>query len=263
MERLKDWDPSSCDSKSNYMGDRSHFHWYVFPLCKTRDSDLLTESNWECITKELQADKVPGCEIHRFGHWACGYYEIILIHPWHKSLLDKAYDIERALYNYPVFSDDHYSQLQWDNQAEQWESWVRRDFTCEIENTYDVDLIDVPDSELWCYFDYCADKANTYWEDEGSSGMYISVTHVAEKVTLEDMILKLPDIKVSTELLTELPHSFYHLMAQHGIKVKTLDDTLFEVPDFIAVQYDKRAQCLTLRDVIKAYIRDNKDVPLE
>jgi hypothetical protein len=89
------------------MGDTvSIDEWYVVPQNKTRDANVLDESNFDCILKHLggESDTV---EVHRFGHWACGWYELILVHPSRKNEVEK---IEKDLDNYPVFDEDHYSQ---------------------------------------------------------------------------------------------------------------------------------------------------------
>ena len=82
-EHLELWSadgPTAFDSAANYAGaDLSDF--YVAPVSITRDSGLLERSNWEVVTAEiasLASHKETG--VATMGHWACGWYEIFLIH---------------------------------------------------------------------------------------------------------------------------------------------------------------------------------------
>jgi hypothetical protein len=45
-------------------------------------------------------------QVHRFGHWACGWFELILINPVNKDIVKKAEDIMSALSDYPVVDED-------------------------------------------------------------------------------------------------------------------------------------------------------------
>ena len=92
--------------------------WIILPTARNRDSDLLSESNFTVALQMLsgEGDKV---EVHRFGHWACGYYEIIAVHP---DLARIAEEIEAALDGYPILDDEHFSELEHETAYGDWGS---------------------------------------------------------------------------------------------------------------------------------------------
>ena len=69
--------PSGWDSPANYIGQREFPGWYSL-LTRTRDSRCLEESNWRSALRVLggESDTVV---IHRFGHWACGWWESLAV----------------------------------------------------------------------------------------------------------------------------------------------------------------------------------------
>lgn len=69
--------PSAFDSISNYAGSIPDPKWLVL-LARNRDSDILTESNWECALKQLGGES-DDCQVFRFGHWACGWIEYLCV----------------------------------------------------------------------------------------------------------------------------------------------------------------------------------------
>lgn len=123
-EHLERWTPdgpTAFDSAANYAGaDLSDF--YVAPVSVTRDSKLLERSNWEVVTKELyelsEHDETGSVSM---GHWACGWYEIFLIHKDDAPALKVADEWVCALESYPVADESHWSEMEWNAVAEWWE----------------------------------------------------------------------------------------------------------------------------------------------
>jgi hypothetical protein len=109
--------PSGFDSYSNYIGEIPSDSLLVV-LTRSRDSDILTESNWEVALERLggESDTV---EIHRFGHWACGWWEALCVQAGSKEE-DEAVEIESDLEAYPVLSDDHFSEAESDEAHRVW-----------------------------------------------------------------------------------------------------------------------------------------------
>jgi len=113
------WTPStgfsSFDSADNYAGET--VDGYVI-LVRTRDSDALTRSNWEVGRKRL-----PDAEVCSFGHWMCGWVEQLIV-PTNApdAVLIEAAQIIDDIGNYPVLDDDHFSNLEYDEACDCWES---------------------------------------------------------------------------------------------------------------------------------------------
>jgi hypothetical protein len=124
-KRLERWDhPTGFDSNANFIGYKPT--GYVI-YSRNRDSSILEETNFAAILKDLggEGDLV---RVVRHGHWACGWIEYITVDDTAPaSLLDQCVDIVRALSDYPVYSDDLYSEAQWEAIAEHWERSNLRD----------------------------------------------------------------------------------------------------------------------------------------
>jgi len=93
---------------------------FVF-LGRHRDSDLLTESNFECALAALggESDTV---RVVREGHWAVGWVEWIAIHESDTKALNIADDILCALSDYPVLDESDFSEREWNAAQDCWES---------------------------------------------------------------------------------------------------------------------------------------------
>jgi hypothetical protein len=98
--------------------------WLVGPVSQTRDSGPLDRSNFECFVKALggEGDDV---EIHRFGHWGPGWFEIVLINPANLELVKQAEEMESALADYPVLDEMHHSGLEHEEASEIWRNCYR------------------------------------------------------------------------------------------------------------------------------------------
>lgn len=114
--KYSSFQPTGFDIKG--LGLPEQQDWIVAGF-RHRDGDILEESNWEVTCKELpEGDNV---EIHRFGHWAVGWIELILVRPdTPESRI--AEEIEGALSDYPVLSDDDYSNRCWNAIHDEWEN---------------------------------------------------------------------------------------------------------------------------------------------
>ena len=101
--------PTGFDSYSNYVGKTPPKNWLVV-LTRTRDSDCLTESNWECALEELGGESET-VRIDRFGHWAGGWWESLSVKVGSKAELIGR-EIEGCLSDYPVLNEEHYSDKE-------------------------------------------------------------------------------------------------------------------------------------------------------
>jgi hypothetical protein len=97
------------DSWSNYGGP--NLGNLVVVIGQNRDSELLEESNFESAL-DMLGGKSKDVIVERFGHWGCGWFELILVNPKNKAKLQIAYDIHKLLEQYPVLDDSDYSDRQ-------------------------------------------------------------------------------------------------------------------------------------------------------
>ena len=119
LQRYKDFSPTGFDAKGLNADTYDIGQWYVAPVTRNRDSSDLAESNFASALKML-GNESETVQVHRFGHWACGWFEIILINPWSVQAVTAAQDIAGKLADYPVLNEEDYSQRQWDTVTTYW-----------------------------------------------------------------------------------------------------------------------------------------------
>ena len=93
--------------------------WFVLPTMRTRDSGIAEESNWDAAIaalekrgdKQADEDGYDDFTTLSFGHWACGWFEIIVAKPLTPAA-KIAKDIDAALANYPLLDDEDYHKRE-------------------------------------------------------------------------------------------------------------------------------------------------------
>jgi hypothetical protein len=116
MRKYKDWSPTQFDPKGYILDERKH--WSVFPCSQTRDSNCFERANFDSAI-ELLGGESDNVEIHRFGHWGPGWFEIIIIKPNTRehSIAEK---LVEKLEDYPCLDDDRYSMYEYEEMQENW-----------------------------------------------------------------------------------------------------------------------------------------------
>ena len=119
--KYSEYAPTSFDTKGLALPQRQD--WIVVPVLRHRDSSPMEASNFATALKELRGESLM-VEIHRFGHWAHGWYEIILVHPELEKEVD---DIERRLSVYPILDEDDCGAREMDAAYQAWEDMSTRE----------------------------------------------------------------------------------------------------------------------------------------
>lgn len=111
------WSPNGgLDSAANYLGpDLSD--WLSGPS-QSRDSDILAQSNFACALDQLGGEVEGQVEVHRFGHWACGWFETILVNAANDTACAELLKIHDALENYPVLNDSDFSDREYEYNSD-------------------------------------------------------------------------------------------------------------------------------------------------
>jgi hypothetical protein len=151
LERWTSQDPAF-GSTDNYIGaDLSDF--YLAPVSVTRDTaDSLSLSNWQVVTEELEKlARHDETGIARMGHWACGWYEIFLIHATDSEALKAADQWAADLESYPVADESHLSELESQEEDEAWERYGESEWRDAIAKQLEQ---------------YAPDSADQYWASE-------------------------------------------------------------------------------------------------
>lgn len=138
--------PTKFDSHIELEGKED---WLVAPVSRNRDSQILDESNFETFKKILDDKKIE-YETHRFGHWANGWFEIILVDP---AGIQELEEIEDRLEDYPILDEMDYSEREYNDAVETWNSFACKDFKNHIKKTFAIednrcgDLLDDIDND--------------------------------------------------------------------------------------------------------------------
>ena len=109
MVKYKDYSPTQFDRKG-LNADKNDIGNFSVLLIHTRDSDAMEESNFRTALRMLGGESET-VQIHRFGHWACGWFELLLITP-DTPQHAIAESIEQSIENYPVLDDMDFSELE-------------------------------------------------------------------------------------------------------------------------------------------------------
>ena len=124
MTPYREFRPTCFDPAGLCLPDRQN--WLVAPVSRTRDSGPLTESNFSCFLEE-RGGEGESVEVHRFGHWGPGWFEIVLIDPDAADVMKRAMKMEGTLSNYPVLDEEDFSRREWEGAEEAWKRLNMRD----------------------------------------------------------------------------------------------------------------------------------------
>jgi hypothetical protein len=166
MRKYSEFQPTGFDCRGLSLIDQQN--WLVLGVAQNRDSDILSLSNFAEALKMLGGESET-VQVHRFGHWANGWFEIILINPDDAKAVKTADDIESALAGYPVLSDEDYSEREYADYQQSWESWMCRDFARELTRVFQL-----ADSTEYKLDDLDTGKMREFYESLIPSGDYYS-----------------------------------------------------------------------------------------
>lgn len=117
-----------------------------------------------------------------------------------RYVTDDMIETLEGLEDYPLISDDDYSELEREDQDEAWENWVAADWRRLVCAAIDdvlpdnapqdgddiLDSVSQADEKLWELFHNCAERSNTYWEEE-DGGQWIDLDRVAGALCRQDL----------------------------------------------------------------------------
>lgn len=207
MEPYKHHQPTDFDRAGAFLPDRQD--WLVCPVTRTRDSGPIDESNFQCFLDGL-GDESESVEVHRFGHWGPGWYEIIIIDPKAEDIVAKAEEMKAALEDYPVLDEEDLSKREQEDEEESWGSWGREDFTKALkrrveecwdeatEHGFTYDDIDdgfdlLTDNDIDDFWVGTADNAG--WSvQHASDGASFNIEGVVKVIVIDEIIDKLDSL---------------------------------------------------------------------
>jgi hypothetical protein len=164
--KYSDFQPTGFDPKG--LGCEDEQDWRVVPCGQNRDSGILQRANFISALKILGGESAD-VQVNRFGHWANGWFEIILVNPAREDLIKEVDEIEGCLENYPVLDDSLYSEMEYEAHCEWADQEIQR-----IANDRDIEL----DDESYCSGNVIQ-HFDTWYYDEYSSGSQPSDDDIA------------------------------------------------------------------------------------
>ena len=119
MPRYRGQQPTAFDPRGLGLPDQQD--WIVAPVSQNRDSGPLDRSNFRSFLK-LLGEESEHVETHSFGHWACGWYEIIIVSPNAPTkILQALAEGACALADYPVVDDLDFSEEEEEEANQAWQ----------------------------------------------------------------------------------------------------------------------------------------------
>jgi hypothetical protein len=131
MQRYKDYRPSACDMAGLGLDDQQD--WFVV-AGRNRDSCVLAESNFASALKRLGGES-DTCQVCRFGHWACGWLEIVLLSPEREA---EGAAIENALADYPILDESDFSERECELEFSCWPAYGARDMVSMLVENFEL-----------------------------------------------------------------------------------------------------------------------------
>jgi hypothetical protein len=167
--------------------DYSGAHWdgyYVAPVSRNRDSDILTESNWkaqwadlEPLRADVDCDDIQSPKIVLESHWAVGWVEWVAIHESNAEALRVADELAASLESYPVLDEESHSRMEWEEYVDSFVTYGRRDFIRSLSRKFQLS-----DSTCSVLNDVDEDKAMDFFQSLIPSGEYF--THYSDGLSI-------------------------------------------------------------------------------
>lgn len=173
METYSKFAPTQFDTKGLGLDERQE--WLVAPVSQTRDSGSLETSNFAAFLKAIGGESET-VEVHRFGHWGPGWFEIILIDPADATAVQTATEMESSLEDYPVLDESDLSERENDAYTQSWEDYGNSDFLSllvkhqGLSNEAEDALYYVPSDTMREYFESLIPSGDYSADEDGVSG---------------------------------------------------------------------------------------------
>lgn len=168
--------PSGYDPQGAFLPDRQD--WIVAPISRTRDTaDALTIANWKAQLTLLGGESET-VELHRFGHWACGWFEIVLVHPSRSDDID---DLVGGLNADGVLDEKLLWEVEDAQESEAWNSWGKDEFwkrllvalPAEVRDRLDSLKPEHQSAAIDKAFDFCM-QSSDWWIEHHNDGPHFN-----------------------------------------------------------------------------------------
>lgn len=136
LQLYKEWSPTSHDIKGlNSEGmardnedTNDYREWLVAPCGTNRDADACTRANWETQLASFKKADASGEDYNtcEFGHWACGWFSIVLVKPG-SACARIALEFKEHLVEFgSVLDEDKLTEFEDEDAQETWKNCYQR-----------------------------------------------------------------------------------------------------------------------------------------
>lgn len=107
----------------NFDGPEHIGETHMISISQNRDSEALDRSNFAVVSEDMLSRFPEDCEVMRFGHWACGWVESLIVRvlktdykpslpaDWEfTEAFEAIVEWSNALADYPIADEMHYSE---------------------------------------------------------------------------------------------------------------------------------------------------------
>ena len=144
--------------------------------------NLVHRSNFKCFMEDFKDHYGV-----RAAYGGLGTFAVVLSEPAAASA-----EIALALAeldDYPLYDEDHHSEMEMEAYEEAWETWVKDDFKRAIEKVYEGNFLDtdadkLSDGALMRLFYAAGERIGEYYINEEGSSMWIDVDRMAEAAVI-------------------------------------------------------------------------------
>ena len=176
-----------------------------------RDSDCLDKSNESVINAALEPftdGDDPDVVMESHSHWAVGYVDGFSVRVYRDGEITPAFAAYHALAvrhaNYPILDEDDYSNREWDEFCESWDSWGCGEFVKELGGVFtlgdrSMKLLENADREA--LREFWMDHANFPYEPDGS-GVRIPTDRTADWLDSADVVGLLLSLRAAQHATT-------------------------------------------------------------
>ena len=236
MQQLKNFSPTPFDPKG--LGVEAGRADWLIVTTRNRDDEIRTQSNFETALERLKSvDRGEDVETFGAGHWACGWYEGIIVRPGSPAEAE-AEDIRDRLETYPLLDEEDVSRREMEAYDEAMERWGCDDFVCGLAQKFQMSekdrdlLVDADKQKIIEFYELC-NPCGDYQEDGKPC-----VSRSIEQAGREDVFGFIRELRAeakkcesafnsisrNSSVLTQLPKG----LAEHTAKraMKYAEDTL-------------------------------------
>jgi len=134
----------------------------------------LEQSNFAAALEQLGGESET-VEVHRFGHWGPGWFDIVIVNPSDTARVSIAEGISRRLEDYPILDEEDFSERESDEFADSWNNWGCAEYRRNLIRDFGLseateERLDEIDDESLCEL-YTAHTSEAYVSE--SSGVSI------------------------------------------------------------------------------------------